>query len=123
MTNPKKGKAAVRRRKAMSTRNKLRRYSRRPRLSVFRSSSNIYCQIIDDARGCTLASASSVDKSLREQLKGLKKTDVAAKIGTEIAGRAKAAGVVKVAFDRGSYKFHGRVKALADAARAAGLEF
>lgn len=94
-----------------------------PRLSVFRSLNNIYCQIIDDETGKTLASASSKDKDLRDGLAGLKKTEVAGKIGTAIAARAKDSGVEKVIFDRGSYRYHGRVKALAEAAREAGLEF
>ena len=123
MANPKKRKAARHRRKAMHVRRRIRMTTDRPRLSVFRSLTNIYCQIIDDKNGVTLASASSKDKDLRESLAGLKKTEAAAKIGEEIAGRAKAAGISKVAFDRGSYKYHGRVKALADAARAGGLEF
>ena len=123
MVNPKKKKAAVQTRKAMSTRRKLRLYSGRPRLSVRRSLNNIHCQIIDDEQGRTLAAASSLEKSLRDGLVGLKKTEVAAKVGEELAGRAKSAGVTKVAFDRGHYKFHGRIKALADAARAGGLEF
>ena len=118
-----KRQAARRKRKSMSLRSRIRREAGRPRLSVFRSGRNIYCQIIDDEHGRTLASASSRDKDLRGSLGGMKPTDVAAKIGEELAGRAKAAGVVKVAFDRGHYKFHGRVKALADAARAGGLEF
>lgn len=118
-----KRQAARRKRKSMSIRSRIRRTSGRPRLSVFRSGRNIYCQIIDDENGRTLASASSRDKNLRDNLGGLKPKDVAAKVGEELAGRAKDAGVVKVAFDRGHYKFHGRVKALADAARAGGLEF
>lgn len=116
-------KATRRERKASSTRRKLRLYAKRPRLSVFRSLSNIYCQVIDDERGVTLASASSRDKGLREALTGLKKSEVAARVGAQIAERAKAAGVTRVAFDRGAYKYHGRIKALADAARAGGLEF
>jgi large subunit ribosomal protein L18 len=95
----------------------------RPRLSVFRSLKNIYCQVIDDRQGSTLASASSRDKDLRGEIVGLTKMEVAAKIGLAIAARAKSAGVSQVAFDRGSFKFHGRVKALAEAAREGGLEF
>ena len=121
--NRRNRKAAKRRRVAMGTRRKLRLHSDHPRLSVFRSLKNIYCQIIDDEDGKTLVAASSRDKDLREQLGGLKKADVAAKVGTLVAERAKAAGLSKVKFDRGPYKFHGRVKALADAARAGGLEF
>lgn len=90
----------------------------RPRLSVFRSSKNIYAQIIDDARGVTLASAST----LEAEGKGADK-DAAAKVGKLVAERAIEKGVKDVVFDRGSYIFHGRVKALADAAREAGLNF
>jgi large subunit ribosomal protein L18 len=112
-----------RRGKATSVRNKIRQVSGRPRLSVFRSLSNISVQIIDDVRGHTLASASSLEKDLRSAIQGMNKTDVAKKVGALVADRAKRAGVGKVVFDRGSYKYHGRVKALADGAREAGLEF
>ena len=112
-----------RRGKAASVRNKLRGVTGRPRLSVFRSLGNISAPVIDDIRGHTLAAASSLEKDLRPSIKGLRKTDIAKKIGSIVAERAKHAGVSKVAFDRGSYKYHGRVKALADAAREAGLEF
>ena len=112
-----------RRGKSISVRNKLRQVSGRPRLSVFRSLSNISAQIIDDLRGHTLVSASSLEKDVRTSIKGMRKTDVAKKIGSLVAERAKRAGVAKVAFDRGAYKYHGRIKALADAAREAGLEF
>jgi large subunit ribosomal protein L18 len=111
------------RRKATSVRVKIRGTTNRPRLSVFRSLGNIYCQVIDDATGKTLASASSLDKGLRDSLKGLNKKDAAAKVGATVAERAKALGVLKVAFDRGAFKYHGRVKALADAAREGGLDF
>ncbi|WP_376789510.1 50S ribosomal protein L18 [Thermoflexus sp.] len=95
----------------------------RPRLSVFRSLKHIYAQIIDDTRGVTLAAASTLDPELREQLDGLTKTEKARLVGRLIAQRALAKGIRKVVFDRGGYKYHGRVKALADAAREAGLEF
>ncbi|MGP9821969.1 50S ribosomal protein L18 [Salinarimonas sp. NSM] len=95
----------------------------RPRLSVFRSSKQIYAQIIDDANGHTLASASSLEKDLREKLKTGADRSAAAEIGKLVAERAKAAGVTKVVFDRSGYIYHGRVKALADAAREGGLEF
>ncbi len=111
------------RRKALRVRNRVRVGSDRPRLSVFRSLSNIYCQVIDDSSGRTLASASSRDAGLRASLTGIRKSDVATKIGTLIAERARAAGVTKVVFDRGAYKYHGRVRALAEAARAGGLQF
>jgi large subunit ribosomal protein L18 len=95
----------------------------RPRLSVFRSSQHIYAQVIDDERGHTLAAASSLDKGLREAgAKGANKAGAAA-VGKLIAERAKAAGITAVVFDRGGYLFHGRVKALADAAREGGLDF
>jgi large subunit ribosomal protein L18 len=95
----------------------------RPRLSVFRSSQHIYAQIIDDLGGRTLAAASSLDKSLRETLKTGADKAAAAAVGKLIAERAKEAGVDVVVFDRGGYLFHGRVKALADAAREGGLAF
>ena len=95
----------------------------RPRLSVFRSSKQIYAQIIDDAQGRTLASASSLEKDVREKLKTGADTAAATEIGKLVAERAKAAGVDKVVFDRSGYIYHGRVKALAEAAREGGLEF
>jgi large subunit ribosomal protein L18 len=95
----------------------------RPRLSVFRSSRHIYAQIIDDAAGRTLAAASSLEKGVREQLKTGADREAAAMVGKLLAERAKAAGVEGVVFDRGGYLFHGRVKALADAAREGGLAF
>ncbi|HEV3374130.1 MAG TPA: 50S ribosomal protein L18 [Candidatus Acidoferrum sp.] len=95
----------------------------RPRLCVYRSLGHIYAQVIDDRAGKTLVSASSVDKDTKKNLKGGGNIAAAKMIGKAIAERAKAAGVVKVVFDRGGYKYHGRVKALADAAREAGLQF
>jgi large subunit ribosomal protein L18 len=95
----------------------------RPRLSVHRSSKQIYAQIIDDAQGRTLAAASSLEKTMREQLKTGANTDAAAAVGKLIAERAIAAGVKDVVFDRGAFIYHGRVKALADAAREGGLNF
>ena len=95
----------------------------RPRLSVFRSSKQIYVQVIDDAEGKTLAAASTLDKDLRSGLKTGADTSAAAAVGKLVAERAKAAGVTKVIFDRSGYIYHGRVKALADAAREGGLEF
>ena len=93
----------------------------RPRLSVFRSTKNIYAQVIDDVAGKTLVSASTVEKDLG--LKGKSNVESATKVGELIAARAKEAGVEEVFFDRGAYLYHGRVKALADAAREAGLKF
>ena len=95
----------------------------RPRLSVFRSSQHIYAQVIDDREGRTLAAASSLDKDLKGKLKTGADTAAAAEVGRVVAERAKAAGVDKVVFDRGAYIFHGRIKALADAAREGGLDF
>jgi large subunit ribosomal protein L18 len=95
----------------------------RPRLSVFRSGKNIYAQVIDDAAGVTLAAASSLDKSLREALRTGADKDAAAAVGKLVAERALAAGITDVVFDRGSYLYHGRVKALAEAAREGGLAF
>jgi large subunit ribosomal protein L18 len=99
------------------------RASGRPRLSVHRSSKHIYAQIIDDAAGSTLASASTMEKDLRGSLKTGANKDAAAAIGKLVAERAVKAGVKEVVFDRGGYIFHGRVKALADAAREGGLSF
>jgi len=95
----------------------------RPRLSVFRSDKNIYAQIIDDASGRTLAAASTLDKDVRASVKNGATSEAAATIGKLIAERGKKAGVGEVIFDRGAYIYHGRVKALADAAREGGLQF
>jgi large subunit ribosomal protein L18 len=95
----------------------------RARLSVFRSSKHIYAQVIDDVKGVTLAAASSVEKDMRGSLKTGANVDAAKAVGKLLAERALAAGVKQVVFDRGSYLFHGRVKALADAAREGGLSF
>lgn len=94
-----------------------------PRLNVFRSVSGIYAQVIDDAAGNTLASASTVDKDLREKMKGLKKAEQAKLVGQTVAERAKSKGVKTVVFDRGGFRYMGRVKALADGAREGGLQF
>ncbi len=95
----------------------------RPRLSVFRSLRHIYAQIIDDSRGHTIVSVSTTEPEVETRLKGLKKTEQARIVGRILAERALDRGVSKVVFDRGGYKYHGRVKALADAAREGGLEF
>ena len=106
----------------LRVRNKLRAMSDgRPRLSVHRSSKNISVQLIDDAQGVTLASASTLEKDLG--LVGKNNVEAAAKIGAAIAERAKAKGVKMVVFDRGGFLFHGKIKALADAAREGGLKF
>ena len=93
----------------------------RPRLSIHRTSQHIYAQVIDDANGVTVASASTLEKDVRETTGATK--DAAASVGQRLAERAKAAGISKVVFDRGGFIFHGRVKALADGAREGGLEF
>jgi large subunit ribosomal protein L18 len=95
----------------------------RPRLSVFRSSKQIYAQLIDDVKGVTLASASSMEKTMREGRKTGANLDAAKAVGKLIAERAKGKGIKDVVFDRGGYLYHGRVKALADAAREGGLNF
>ena len=106
----------------MRVRNKLRKMADgRPRLSVHRSNKNISVQVIDDAEGRTLAAASTLDKDLG--LAGKNNVEAATKVGALIAERAKAAGIDAVYFDRGGFLFHGRVKALADAAREGGLKF
>jgi large subunit ribosomal protein L18 len=117
-------KALFARRKTRVRRNLMRTaLGVRPRLSVHRTGRHIYAQVIDDAAGKTVASASTVEKELREKLKGGADKAAAAEVGKLIAERAKAAGVSTVVFDRGGYIFHGRVKALADAAREGGLTF
>ena len=92
-------------------------------MNVFRSSSEIYAQLIDDKAGHTLISASSIDHEIREKMNGLKKTEQARLVGKTLAQRAKTKGIAQVVFDRGGYRYAGRVKALADAAREGGLEF
>lgn len=108
-------------RRRFHVRNKLRGNSDRPRLTVYRSHRHVIAQVIDDSTGRTLASASTHDTSLRDQISYGGNKDAAALVGKAIAERALAAGVSVVSFDRGHYKYHGRVAALADAAREAGL--
>lgn len=95
----------------------------RPRLNVYRSLEHIYAQVIDDTQGHTMASASTLDADVKKAIDGKNKSDAAKVVGKIIADRAKAAGISKVVFDRGGNRYHGRVKALADGAREAGLEF
>lgn len=95
----------------------------RPRLNIFRSLTHIYAQVIDDAQGTTLVSASTLEAELKAQLAGKKKSEQAKLVGLAVAARAKAKGISQVRFDRGGYRYHGRVKALADGAREGGLEF
>ena len=116
-------KGAEDRRKARVRRAIKKAANGRPRLSVFRSSKQIYAQVIDDARGHTVAAASSLEKDLKGKLKTGADVAAAKEIGRLVAERAMQAGVKQVVFDRSGYLYHGRVKALADAAREGGLEF
>jgi len=120
-----KGKTAVaaRQRRHERVRNKVKGTASRPRLCVFRSLTHIYAQVIDDVAGRTLVAASDMEKALATNRNGKKKTDVATAVGELVAQRAREKGVEQVVFDRGGYRFHGRVKALAEAARKAGLRF
>jgi large subunit ribosomal protein L18 len=111
------------RRMAKVRRNVRRAAGDRARLSVFRSSKHIYAQVIDDAKGETVASASSLEKDMRDSLKTGANVEAAKVVGKRLAERASAKGIKQVVFDRGSYLYHGRVKALADAAREGGLDF
>ncbi len=95
----------------------------RPRVSVFRSLTNIYAQVIDDASGRTLISASTVDRAIAKQVEGKSKVEAAKVVGQVLAERAKAAGIESVVFDRGGFRYHGRIAALAEGAREGGLKF
>ncbi|MBP0727072.1 50S ribosomal protein L18 [Bacillus sp. RG28] len=114
-------KNAVRKKRHGRVRTKLSGTQERPRLNVFRSSQHIYAQVIDDVNGVTLASASTLDKDL--SLNGTGNVEAAKQVGLLVAKRATEKGVTEVVFDRGGYLYHGRVKALAEAAREAGLQF
>jgi large subunit ribosomal protein L18 len=97
--------------------------TQRPRLNIFKSLSEIYAQVIDDIEGNTIVSASTIDKDLRDKVKGMKKLDQAKEIGKAVAERAKSKGISTIVFDRGGFRYVGRVKALADGAREGGLQF
>lgn len=114
---------AARKRRHLRVRKKLSGTAQRPRLSVFRSLSHIYAQIIDDDAGRTLVSASDTEEALRSKKNGGPKTASAAAVGSLVGRRAVEKGVTQVVFDRGGYRYHGRVKSLAEAAREAGLKF
>ncbi len=118
-----KSRAVARTRRHSRVRKNLMGSAERPRLNVFRSLSGIYAQVIDDQAGNTLVSASTVDRDLREKMKGLKKAEQAKLVGQTVAERAKDKGIQTVVFDRGGYRYSGRVKALADGAREGGLQF
>ena len=116
-------KMAGRLRRKIRIRKRIFGTAERPRFCMFRSAKHIYAQIIDDDTGRTIVAASSLDKELREQLTGLKKSERAAKVGELVAERCKAHGIEAVVFDRSGFRYHGRVKALADGARGKGLKF
>ncbi len=113
----------ARHRRHARVRAKVKGITSRPRLCVFRSSNHIYAQVVDDSQGHTLTSASTLDPELKDETAGKMKTGKAELVGSLIANRALAKGINQVVFDRGGYKYHGRVKALAEAARQAGLKF
>lgn len=118
-----KNRAEARLRRHARVRKQLSGTAERPRLSVFRSLSEIYVQVIDDAAGHTLVSASSVDQDLRAKMEGKNKIDQAKLVGQAVADRAKSKGISAVVFDRGGFRYTGRIKALADGARENGLQF
>lgn len=118
-----KKKRALRERRQARIRARIEGSAGRPRLSVFRSLTNIYAQVIDDEAGHTLVSASTVDKDIAAQVDGKSKIEAAKIVGQALASRAKEAGISAVVFDRGGYKYHGRVAALAEGAREGGLSF
>ncbi|MBL8099853.1 MAG: 50S ribosomal protein L18 [Anaerolineales bacterium] len=119
----KKNRTVARERRHARVRRSVVGTPNRPRLNVFKSITGIYAQVINDAEGKTLVSASTVDKDLRSQVKGMKKTEQAKAIGKAIAERAKSQGISSVVFDRGGFRYIGRIKALADGAREGGLQF
>ena len=118
-----KSRSASRERRHLRVRKKIYGTTNSPRLSVFRSVSEIYVQVIDDMEGNTLVSASSIDIELRSKMDGLKKIEQARLVGKAVAQRAKDKGIEMVVFDRGGFRYTGRVKALADGAREGGLDF
>ncbi len=123
MSQSVKSKALFARRQQRVRTSLRKKGSGKPRLSVFRSGQHIYVQLIDDTKGATLAAASTLDSAIKGKVKSTASIDAAKAVGVMIAERAKALKVEKVVFDRGGYLFHGRVKALADAARESGLQF
>ena len=119
----KESRQEIRVKKHMKIRNRFSGTAERPRLAVFRSNNHVYAQVIDDVAGKTLVSASTLEKDIKAELKNTDDTDAATKVGEVVAKRALEKGIKAVVFDRGGYVYHGKVKALADAAREAGLEF
>lgn len=118
-----KSRSVARARRHVRVRKSLSGSAQRPRLNVYKSLSAIYAQVIDDGAGRTLVSASTIDRDLREKAKGLKKSEQAKLVGQTVAERAKSKGIQAVVFDRGGFRYVGRVKALADGAREGGLQF
>lgn len=114
---------AARIRRHVRIRRRVKGNNEKPRLCVFRSLSHIYAQVIDDVSRITIVAASDIEKDVASKAGGKKKSDVATLVGTLVAERAKQKGITQVVFDRGGYPFHGRIKALAEAARAGGLSF
>ncbi len=123
MASTHKTRSAARSRRHTRVRQNVAGTPDRPRLCVFRSLSGIYAQVIDDIAGNTLVSASTIDPAIREQVKGLKQAEKAHLVGKTLAERALGKGIQTVSFDRGGYKYSGRVKALAEGAREGGLKF
>lgn len=120
---PKDMRAVMRKRKHLRVRKKVMGTLDRPRLSIYKSLNHIYAQVIDDTKGETLAAVSTLSPDIREEVGGKKNTAAASVVGRMIAERAGARGIKKVVFDRGGYPYHGRIAALADAAREHGLDF
>jgi len=121
--NTTKKKTYMRKRRHLRLRKKVFGTQERPRLSVYRSLNQIYAQIIDDLKGATLLSVSSLSREIKDHLKGKNKTEKAKVVGGLLAKKALEGGIEKVIFDRGGFKYHGRIKALAEAVRKAGLKF
>ena len=119
----KESRQKIRAKKHMKIRNRFSGTAERPRLAVFRSNNHVYAQVIDDVAGKTLVSASTLEKDIKAELKNTDDTDAATKVGEIVAKRALEKGIKAVVFDRGGYIYHGKVKAVAEAAREAGLEF
>lgn len=119
----KPSKNSLRKKRHMRLRNKISGSAERPRLNVYRSSSHIYAQVIDDTKGITLVSASSMEEAIKEQVKSTGSKEAAALVGKMVGDRAKEKGIESITFDRGGYIYHGRVKALAEGVREAGLKF
>ena len=119
----KESRQKIRVKKHMKIRNRFSGTAERPRLAVFRSNNHVYAQVIDDVAGKTLVSASTLEKDIKAELKNTDDTDAATKVGEVVAKRALEKGIEEVVFDRAGYIYHGKVKALADSAREAGLKF